>query len=187
MTTRDRLLDAAELCLRQNGIRRTTVAQVADQAGVSRAWLYRHFPDKAALLGAALVRMDEAYWGQAHREVAKSKDLAAQVTTAVRLGRTIQPRPLVLELRESEPEAFAAVVGSGVREVVPGLAGFWLRYVEAARDTGQVRADLDVQRAAEWVLRVVVSLVTLPGEAVDADDPRSVKRFVQEFLIPGLT
>lgn len=187
MTTRDRLLDAAETCLRRSGIRRTTVAQVAEEAGVSRAWLYRHFPDKAALLGAALVRLDEAYWARAHADVAKEKDLADQVTKAVSLGRSLQPRPLVLQLREAEPEAFAAVVGSGVREVVPGLSGFWHRYVEAARDAGQVRGDLDVARAAEWVLRLVVSLVTLPGDAVDADDPRSVNRFVREFLVPGLS
>ncbi len=187
MTTRDRLLDAAEVCLRRDGIRRTTVAQVAEEAGVSRAWLYRHFPDKAALLGAALVRLDEVYWAQAHADVAQEQDLAAQVTRAVSLGRTIAPRPLVLALREAEPEAFAAVVGSGVREVVPGLASFWHRYVEAARNTGQVRSDLDIARAAEWVLRLVVSLVTLPGDAVDADDPASVNRFVREFLVPGLS
>ena len=46
---------------------------------------------------------------------------------------------------------------------------------------------LDITRAAEWVLRVVVSLVTLPGDAVDADDPASVNRFVREFLVPGLS
>lgn len=187
MTTRDRLLDAAEVCLRRDGIRRTTVAHVAQQAGVSRAGLYRHFPDKASLLGAALVRLDEAYWEGAHVQVAQAKGLAAQVAQAVVLGRSIQPQPLVLALREAEPEAFAAVVGSGIREVVPGLAGFWHRYVEAAIASGQVRQDLDVARAAEWVLRVVVSLVTLPGEAIDPEDPGSVTQFVQEFLVPGLT
>ena len=32
---------------------------------------------------------------------------------------------------------------------------------------GEVRADLDVARAAEWVIRIVLSLVTVPGGAVD--------------------
>ena len=49
-------------CLRRFGIRRTTVAGVADEAGVSRAGLYKHFPDKAALLGAALVRLEGAVY-----------------------------------------------------------------------------------------------------------------------------
>lgn len=186
MTARDRILDATEECLREHGIRRTTVAMVAEQAGVSRAWLYRHYPDKASLVGAALVRMDESFWENAHRRISQCQGLAEQVTEAVLLSRTHQP-PLVLALREAEPEAFALVVGSGIREVLPGMNPFWHRYLEAARDVGEVRADLDVPRAAEWLLRVVLSLVTVPGEAVDADDRASVLAFVHEFFVPGLT
>jgi hypothetical protein len=49
-----------------------------------------------------------------------------------------------------------------------------------------VRSDIDVTRAAEWVMRIVLSLVTVPGDAVDADDPGSLLRFVGEFLVAGL-
>jgi AcrR family transcriptional regulator len=186
VSTRERLLDATEACLRRDGIRRTTVAQVAEEAGISRAWLYRHYPDKASLVGAAIVRLDEAYWAAAHTEVAAEPGLTARVVRAVQLGRALQPRPLVMALRDAEPEAFAAVVGTGVREIVPGLAGFWHRYLQQAVDLGEVRADLDVPRAAEWVLRIVISLATVPGDAVDADDPASLRMYVQEFLVPGL-
>jgi AcrR family transcriptional regulator len=165
-SVQDRLLDATEVCLRRDGIRRTTVAGVAEQAGVSRAWLYRHFPDKASLIGAALVRLDESFWDAARTRIGGARGLPAQVAEAVVLARQIQPQQLVLQLREQEPEAFAAVLGTGVREVVPGLA---------------------IPRAAEWVLRVVLSLVTVPGDAVDADDPASVRAYVQEFLVPGLS
>ena len=44
-STTDRMLDAAESLLADKGIRATKMQQVADVAGVSRAWLYRHFPD----------------------------------------------------------------------------------------------------------------------------------------------
>ena len=67
--------------------------------------------------------------------------------------------------------------------MMPGMAVFWQPYLEAARARGEVRADLDVARAAEWVMRMVLSLVTVPGDAVDADDPASVRRFVDEFLV----
>ena len=46
-SVRDRLIDAAEQCLTAKGIRATTVSEVAEVAGVSRGWLYRHFPDKS--------------------------------------------------------------------------------------------------------------------------------------------
>ncbi len=76
--TSDRLIDAAEVCMRAKGIRSTTVSEVAEVAGVSRGWLYRHFPDKVTLLGAAIVRLNDAYWSEAHAMLERSKDWTAR-------------------------------------------------------------------------------------------------------------
>jgi AcrR family transcriptional regulator len=183
---RAQLLDAAERCLHSSGIRRTTMVQVSDEAGVSRAWLYRHFPDKAALLGAALLRQDEQFWTDARAHVDRRRTLAAQVAEAVSYSRSRQPAALSLRLRETEPEAFAAIVGAGLRQALPGMARFWAPYVDGAKARGEVRTDLDTTRGAEWVMRVVLSLLTMPGDAVDRDDPASVRRFIGDFLINGL-
>jgi AcrR family transcriptional regulator len=185
-STRDRLLDAAEHCLRTTGIRRTTVGQIAESAGVSRARLYRLFPDKMSLIGAALLRGDEEFWAQARAEVEAADGLAAQVAAAVAFSRSHRPGALVLQLKEGEPEAFAAVVGSGLRQILPGMSSFWHPYLEQARARGEVRGDLDIGRAAEWVLRMVISLVTTPGDAVDIDDPAQVRAFLTDFLVAGL-
>lgn len=185
-TVRDRLLDATVELLQSQGIRRTTVAQVAERAGVSRAWLYRHFPDKPTLVGAAVVRLDEAFWEDAHQRVAKHSDIVDQVVEAVLMARGVE-LPLALQLREQEPEAYALVVGSGILDVVPGMVAFWQEHLEEARADGRVRADLDVRRAAEHVVRLVLSLVTVPGEAVDADDAASLSSYLEEFLLPSLT
>lgn len=182
----DPFLDAAARCLRRYGIRRTTMVQVADEAGVSRAWLYRNYPDKASLLGAALIRQDTAFWSGAHRRIRCRRSLAAQVAEAVRYSRDQPPNALVLELRVTEPEALFEILGVGVRDAMPGMAAFWRPYLEQARARGEIRASVDVSRAAEWVMRVVLSLVTVPGEVVDVDDPVSMRRYVEEFLIAGL-
>jgi AcrR family transcriptional regulator len=178
VTARERLLDAAEICLKEHGIRRTTMAMVAEQAGVSRAWLYRHFPDKPTLVGAAVVRLDEAFWDEAHARIRRQKGLARKVAEAVRMSRAHEP-PLALQLREQEPEEFALAVGKELQQAMPGMGDFWHPYLAEARDAGEVRADLDVPRAAEWVIRVVLSLVTLPRD----DD---VLPFLEEFLLPSL-
>lgn len=187
MSTRERLLDAAERCLRRDGIRRTTVAGVAAEAGVSRAGLYKHFPDKGELLGAALIRLDEDFWAAADQRVAAADGLAAKVAAAVAIARSSQLGPLALELKEREPEALAALMGDYVRDVAPGMASFWERHLAEARERGETRPDLDVAGASEWVLRAVISLVTLPGTAVDPDDPDSVRAYLQAYLVPALT
>jgi TetR/AcrR family acrAB operon transcriptional repressor len=54
--TREHLLDAAEQIFRQNGVTRTSLAEVAAAAGVTRGAVYWHFKDKAALFTAMCER-----------------------------------------------------------------------------------------------------------------------------------
>jgi len=186
VTARDRILDAAQACLRREGIRRTTMAGVASESGLSRAYVYRFFADKSTLLSAALVRRDEAFWSDAHARISAAPDIAGMVAEAVLLSRAAPLGPLALELAEAEPEAYAQVMGSFVNEMVPGLSDFWVAELTAAQERGSVRADVDVEDAAEWVIRILVSLVGTPGRRVDADDADSLRRHLRTFLSPAL-
>lgn len=187
-TVRDRLIDAAETCLRDKGIRATTVSEVAEVAGVSRGWLYRHFPDKASLLGAAIVRLNDAYWSESHAIFERISGLDRQIAAGIRHGRTAydDPGTLLMKLRVDEPEEFAACAGAGVLGLVPDLAEFWSRYLVTARDQGDVHPDTDIAEASEWVARVLLSLATVPGETFDVDDPDAVLGYVQRYVMPGL-
>src|SRR6185503_16815167 len=51
--TRQRILDATVALHERAGVPGTTISAVAEQAGVERLTVYRHFPDEAALLTAA--------------------------------------------------------------------------------------------------------------------------------------
>jgi AcrR family transcriptional regulator len=185
---RDRLIDAAELCLRAKGIRSTTVSEVAEAAGVSRGWLYRHFPDKVTLLGAAIVRLNDAYWSEAHAILEQIDGLDSQIAAGIVRGRTAydDPGALLMKLRLDEPEEFAACAGAGVQGLVPDLADFWSRYLIAARDRGEIREDTDIAEASEWVARVLLSLATVPGDTLDPTDSDAVLKQVRRYLMPGL-
>lgn len=50
---RERIVQAARHCFAQNGLERTTVADICREAGVACATVYRHFPGKEALFAAA--------------------------------------------------------------------------------------------------------------------------------------
>jgi AcrR family transcriptional regulator len=187
-SVRDRLIDAAENCLRVKGIRATTVSEVAEAAGVSRGWLYRHFPDKASLLGAAIVRLNDAYWSHAHAVLEPVDGLDRQIVAAILHARTAydDPGALLMKLRTSEPEEFAACAGAGVAGLVPDLAQFWSRYLRAARDRGDIHPATDIAEASEWVARVILSLATVPGLTLDPADAEAVGTQVRRYLMPGL-
>lgn len=52
----DVLLDAARACVLAGGVRRTTLAEIARTARVSRMTLYRRFPDVRSILAALMTR-----------------------------------------------------------------------------------------------------------------------------------
>lgn len=187
-SVQDRLLDAAEQCLGAKGIRATTVLEVAEAAGVSRAWLYRHFPDKATLLGAAIVRLNEAFWAGSHAALAEIAGFDAQLAAGVAIGRTAydEPGALLMKLRTTEPDEFAACAGAGVQGLVPDLAAFWHPYVIEARECNEIHPDIDTAEASEWVARVLISLATVPGNTLDPDDQIAVLRHIRRYVLPGL-
>ncbi|WP_199242760.1 TetR/AcrR family transcriptional regulator [Vitiosangium sp. GDMCC 1.1324] len=53
-STRLKLLDATVECLMELGHARTTTLAIAQRAGISHGALFKHFPTKAELLGAAV-------------------------------------------------------------------------------------------------------------------------------------
>jgi len=187
-SVRDRLIDAAEECLRTKGIRATTVSEVAEAAGVSRGWLYRHFPDKVTLLGAVIVRLNDTFWSEAQARLEQIEGLDRQIAWGVGNGLRAydDPGTVLMKLRTDEPEEFAACAGAGVQGMIPDLAEFWSPYLAAARDRGEVRADIDLPEASEWVARVLISLATVPGSTLDPSDGDAVLAQVQRYLMPGL-
>ena len=47
-------------------------------------------------------------------------------------------------------------------------------------------ATQDRRAAAEWIVRLLLSLVIMPSTVVDLDDPDAVRSYVQQFVVRGL-
>jgi len=57
LETRDRILDTAEQVFSEHGVARTSLADIADAAGVTRGAIYWHFKNKGDLFSAMLDRV----------------------------------------------------------------------------------------------------------------------------------
>ena len=79
--TRTAILDAALDCIATQGVRRTTMTDLATAGGVAKATLYNHFRTKDDVL-AALVDAQVASLAEACRVVAAEVGLAAALEQA---------------------------------------------------------------------------------------------------------
>ncbi|WTW97745.1 TetR/AcrR family transcriptional regulator [Streptomycetaceae bacterium NBC_01309] len=184
--TRDRIVDAATDCIRRWGLRRVSMNDVAQQAGVSRRTVYLHFADREALVLAVLIGVSERMVAAVEPLVRARTTLADQIAEAAVHVHAMGPGELHLGLglRPGESEDATMLLAHSER-VLSAWHAFWVPFVEEARGRGEVRDDVAVERATDWIMRMLISLVTVPARSFDADDPDEVRRFVAEFITRG--
>ena len=129
--TRARIVDAAAELIFQQGVARTTIEEVRDDAHVSSSQLYHYFEDKPALVRAVIERQAErAIDTQEQFDLSSLDGLRQWRDFVVDHARTTDGRggcpigSLGSALAETEPEARAVVAASFKRWEASIMAGF---------------------------------------------------------------
>jgi AcrR family transcriptional regulator len=76
MDPKDNLLFASRRVFSRHGFRRTSMAMVAEEAGVSRQAIYHHFPSKELLFSALVDSLQSRAQGEAHGAVGETEGQA---------------------------------------------------------------------------------------------------------------
>ena len=188
--TEERIRTAALACIARTGITRTTVDDVAREAGVSRATLYRAFPGgKDVLVEAVLGREVHRFFVELSAELARHHDaeglLVAGVGSSLRFLTTHPALRAVLAL---EPGLLLSQVAfHRLGPILDAAAAFAAPYLRA-----HVRADHPDPHAAatevaELLVRVVLTYALQPTRRVDPHDLATITRLVRQHLLPALT
>lgn len=177
----EKILDAAADLFARRGVATTGMSDVAKAAGCSRATLYRYFDGRGALHRAFVHREARRLGEQVAADVAGIADPAQRVTEAILSSvRRVRETPTLAAWFEVGDAGIASELAS-TSEVIEVLGTSFLAGVGGSDGD---RAALP--RQARWVVRVIVSLLTVPG--ADADDERAmVEQFVVPALLPGQT
>lgn len=183
-----RILDAAYAALTEGGVRRTTMNQIADAAGLGVATVYRRFPQKVQLVRAVLLR--EA--GRAVEAVDAAIVQAATVEEQAAVGFTafahaIADRPLLIRLLRGDGQHDGEAVAPGelvdqvmvlARDYIAG----WIRELQAHGRYLSVDADI----VAEIEARLALSLVLAPEGRIPMHDDAATRAFATTYLVPLL-
>ncbi len=170
----DRLLDAAGRCFAEQGVSATTIGDIARAAGCSRPTVYRYFEDREALRVAFV-----------HRE---ARRVGAHVRDRIRAlddpgERLVEAVIAALAAVRSNPTLAAWFSGgdAGLASSVAASSSVIASLVGPSVDEHDQAAP---GQAARWIVRVVLSLLAMPGR--DAAEERALlERFVVPVVAPA--
>lgn len=158
-STAGRLLEAAYGCVMDVGLRRTTIADVARRAGVSRMTVYRQHVDLNSLVAALLTRELVAVLDAAAREVeelptARERLVEASILVVDRISR----HPLYRRVLDVDPELLLPLVVDRFGSTQLAARDVVRRQLEEGQQDGSVRAA-DTSLQATCILITVQSFV----------------------------
>lgn len=178
-----RVVDAAVRCIARWGVAKTTLDDVAREAGWSRATVYRLFPGgkDAVLETVAEVELERLFAALDDR-LAAAKDLEDVLVAGMsETGARITGHAALQFLVAHEPEVILPEISFARAErVLARAASFASPYL------GRWLGPEEANRVGEWVTRIVISYAASPSAAVDIADPVSVRRLVRSFVLPGI-
>lgn len=184
----ERILDAAYEELTRDGVRRTTMSQIADAAGLGVATVYRRFPQKARLVEAVLLREAARATAAVDAAMRRAGTVEEQVAGGfTAFAHAITERDLLVRLLRGDVDHDGEAVAPGAlvdqimvmaRDYIAG----WIRELQA---TGRYR-DVDAEVVAEIEARLALSLVLAPEGRIPMHDDAATRAFATKYLVPLL-
>jgi AcrR family transcriptional regulator len=181
------LLAATTDTLRRMGPRRFSLTAVAEAAGVSRGTVHNALGSRDHAIKIALDHLASGFIEGMAAEIDAADTLSEKVAAAA---------VLICAHRQNSDSIAPGGISEGIvvlllrnigDDLIRRAIELWKPLVRAAQRTGEVGADLDSARASEWIVRILLSFELLPPIGVNLDSPRSVKRFVGDHIVAGLT
>jgi len=162
---RDRLIDAAETCFTRFGVAKTTLEDIATEAGVSRATVYRYFEGgRDEIILGVVLREGREFLSALGRRVQREETLGDAIVEGVLYTVAAVRKNEHLALLFAPEVAGHTTSIAGASTALYELTQDFLRPIfEQARAAGQLRDGIIAEDAAEFVLRMILSLLSVAG------------------------
>ena len=175
----ERLLDAAGRVFEEKGVLAARMVDVAEAAGCSRGTLYRYFPDGDALRQAFVDREARRVGRHVAADIDRLRRPDRRLVGVVESSLAhVRAEPILMAWFTPEAATTTGLVAART-EVVSGMVdAFLVDLFSTADPAAGFVPRVDHREAAEWVVRVIQSLLAQP-----ADDERAL---LEHFLVPAL-
>jgi AcrR family transcriptional regulator len=181
--TRDLIVESAYACFRKQGMQKATIVDIAKTAGVSRSTVYEYFRDKSAILEACAEHASERFYREMSTAMDRGSSLEDKLSRAAVF--VTQARRVIASEKYFDEEAISLLLTKDAAVLLRECVDFLAPHLAAAKLTGEVRKDLDIQSAGEWFARILFSLFSTPSSTLDMDNQDVVADFVRAHVVRG--
>lgn len=181
--TRELIVESAYACFRKQGLQKATIVDIAKMAGVSRSTIYEYFRDKSTIVEACAEHASERFYREMSRAMDRGRSLEDKLSRAAVF--VSQARRVIASGKYFDEDAISLLLTKDAAVLLRECVDFFAPYISAARLTGEVRKDLDVEAAGEWFARILFSLFSTPSSTFDMDNPKVVAEFVRAHVVRG--
>jgi AcrR family transcriptional regulator len=180
---RRRIVKAATACIDRVGLAKTSLSDIATEAGVTRQTVYRYFPSLTDILTAVAVAEAGEFAERMERHLASfGSPEEAAVESVVYAVRTLPDEPyLGLLLQAGETDSFTVGVTS---PIAFSLGARILRNLPVDWSAVGVTTDEDLRGLAEILMRLFISFLQYPSTPPLTDD--QLRAFVRRWIGPAL-
>jgi AcrR family transcriptional regulator len=179
--TEHRILDAAKVCCARWGMAKVTVDDIAAEAGVSRATLYRMFPGgKDVLFDALRVRDIEQFFLELTASIEGVDTLDDLLISIVEQAtRSLRADDHLAIMLASEPgDTLSQLTVDGLPRIIRMATLFLAPEVEPF--IGREPAH----RLVDLLARLVISYFLAPSDSIDLGERASATRFIRTNILP---
>jgi AcrR family transcriptional regulator len=181
------LLDAAATRFVAVGIAKTTMEDIAREAGAGKATLYRYFENKAAVVDALVRRENRRFARELRRAVDGQDSAAGQLEAAfVAALEFLRAHPMLNKSLREEPDILLPYLTLRSGAVVQSGMELFSSVIAEGVAQGELR-PVNPDWAAETLFRLVMSFFSLPPLAIRIDDPDEVRAYARGLVAGGLT
>ena len=184
----DRILAAAASCVRDFGVQRVTLAEIARRAGVSRPTVYRRWADTRSILASLMTDRIVGAWQSAPVHGAGREALVNRVVDVV---RRLRRDDLIRTVLRSDPELAMVYIADRLgtsQQIVIDVVAEELR---KAQEGNTVRPG-DTRQLAAMVLLITQSVIQsgqnvhpiLDAGALDAELAHALNGYLRPWEAP---